>query len=120
MFSYTPFGWVLLIGSLLAITGIIRSAIVPSASAALPLYEKAPLESPPDNPDHLRGALARVLFALLFFGIAKYSWFGILPGLASFFGTPVDFADQFWMAMVIGLLIGSIAYLAVHLAEAIR
>lgn len=116
MFTYTPFGWLLLLGSIFALIVIVRSAIVPARQAAslrLVSHDQPPRNNLADRGD----LLALLIFVVLMFGIVKWSWLGILPRLAALIGTPISLADRVAAAIAIGLLVGSAALAAYGIAE---
>jgi hypothetical protein len=108
VFTYTPFGWLLLLGSILALIAIVRSAVVP------------PLRTPAPKAEHSPGALAAIIFAGLMFGIVRWSWFGIFPSIAASIGVPESFSERLAAALCIGFMAGLIAFIACLMAEGLE
>ncbi len=122
MFTYTPLGWLLLIGSILTLVAIVRSAIVPAHSAAnIRLIHQNPSEKlPKKSVSDWNDLLTLVIFIVLMYGIVERSWLGIFPRLASLIGTPVSLADRVTTALSIGLLAGAVAFVAAWTAEGLQ
>ncbi len=113
-FEYTTLGWVLIIGSALVSTLVIRSGIVlwPPGPAAQPQPRHTTDECEP-------GWLAAILVIYLTLHLPVAPWFRLwFRTIAPL--VPSDTLGQWALAFGIGLTIGLIAFLALCLAESIH